>query len=236
MKLNNSTGVIYCLYPADSAGAEQVYIQKNQVSGSPKRRIDLFQSERAACSWLEQEKAAFVLNGRGGVSANYGKLLPGKISLDRLEAIIRADEQICCLTFIDENCVRRLYFRDEFSSCCLHFAGSDRQIDPEETLYAVVKYGSLGGKDSGLKPYSYITYPEIGYALFTGESCRRASEFLAHKADPDCYLEPVTLAGIYQRVKDLKKDPGSFIFCQEKSPHYILRRKDLRRIVAGSGF
>ena len=235
MKITNSTAGIYCLYARDHDGEEHLYIQKINISASPKKRIDLFESERAAYNWLDQEQAAFAMNGRWGLHANYKKLMPGKISPDEVWALIDADEKIYCLTFTDENCVRRLYFRDEFASCFPNFAGSAGNIDPEETIYAVVRYGSRDEEEISLKVHSYITYPEIAYPLFSAESCPRASEFLAGKSDPDCYLEPVTLADIYQRVKQKKKDPGSFVLCRQDSPHYILRRKDLRRIVEGSG-
>lgn len=223
-----------CLYITNEEGKEILYIYEDIFTGGSRSRLDLFESEKAARLWLKEEKELFTQANQRGNLAQYNKLSPGKILLTQLWELVDKDETIDSITVVDEDCVRRLYFRDNFHYCKSTFPKGIRPILPKEPLHMVVRNRDKTEKLTIMKESYFVTFPEIAMPLFSVGVASWAEQQVAYYPDQNYYIEETTLLDVYHRNRLTASRTNFFLFTREASPHYLLRSKDLKKIVDGS--
>lgn len=224
----------YCLCIKDYKGEEKMFLQNGISSESTRYRLDLFENEETLYRWIKQEQEIQALNKRWNIHAIYERLYPKKISIKEFSQLMREKEEIDSVTVVDKNGVRRLYFRDDFEYGYESFPISNQKLHPKEPIYIINRQRELDEQIILHKEPYFITYPEIATPLFVVGILEWAEELISRRPNQGYYIEQTTLYDVYMRTKLDLKDPGFFILSREEAPHYILRKKDLEKIVEGT--
>lgn len=225
---------IYCLYFEDMEGRTEMYLQRELLSDSNRLRIDLFESEKAAYKWINQEKEIMMQTNRESMSAFYERLTPHKLSLNEFSSLMRDNENLDSVTLVDENTLRRLYFRYEFEGNFHQFPQTNDEIVSKESIYVLSRQRSLDNQTILQKEFYFVTYPEIASPLISVGVESWADDLLSRKPNQGYYIEETTLHDIYLRIRLEEEDSGLFILLRDEGPHYIFRETDLKRIVESS--
>lgn len=224
----------YCLCIKDRNDEEQLFFQKDITPGSNRCRLDLFESPEAMRRWIQGEQEVFALNGQWNIHAIYERLYPKKIYSSEFQELIRKKEEIDSLTVIDNKGVRRLYFRDDFIDGYDSLTVPSQKLYAKEPIYVINRHRELDEQTVLQKESYFVTYPEIATPLFSSGIIEWAEDLLHRKPDQGYYIEQTTLSDLCMRINLTVKDPGFFILSREEAPHYILRRQDIRNIIAGT--
>lgn len=223
----------YCLYIKDGKGEEQMFLQRDISPNSIRCRLDLFENEETLYRWIKEEREVQALNERWGIHAIYGRLFPKKICITAFSALMKEKEEIDSITFVDKNGMRRLYFRDDFEYDYDTFPLSNQRLFAKEPIYIINRQRELDEQIILQKEAYFITYPEVATPLFSVGIKEWADELIDRKPNQGYYIEQTTLHDVYMRTGLEAKDPGFFILTREEAPHYILRRKDIKKIIEG---
>lgn len=234
MNLVDLNPSFYCLYIKMGAGKEKMFLQ-SEISPTPTRkRIDLFKSEDALYRWVKKEQEILALNERWSIHEIYDRLFAKKIFVQDFSKLMKEKEELDSITVVDENGIRRLYFRNDFEYGFGSFPTAPQKLYPKEPIYIINRQRGLDEKITLQKESYFVTYPEIATPLFSVGSREWAEELISRKPNQGYYIEKTTLHDVYMRTKLDAKDPGFFILTREDAPHYILRKVDLKNIVEGS--
>lgn len=224
----------YCLYIKMGGGKEKMFLQ-SELSPKPTRyRIDLFKSEEALYHWIKKEQEILILTERWSIHEIYDRLYAKKIFVKDFSKLMVEKEEIDSISVVDENGIRRLYFRNDFEYGFSSFPIANQKLYPKEPIYIINRQRELDEKIILQKESYFITYPEIATPLFSVGSRDWAEELISRKPNQGYYIEQTTLYDVYMRTRTESRDPGFFILSREEAPHYILRRADLKKIIEGS--
>lgn len=224
----------YCLYIKNRHGEEQMYLEVGPSSKSSKYRLDIFEDKETLDRWVKQEQEVQAHNDRWGMHAIYDRLYAKDISLIEFAKLMKEREDIDSITFVDRNGVRRLYFRTDFDEYGYDtFPISNQKIHPKEPIYIINRQRALDEQTILQKEAYFTTYPVIATPLFSAGIKEWAEDLISRKPDQGYYIEQTTLYDVYMRTTLERKDPGFFILSREESPHYILRKSDLKKIIEG---
>lgn len=220
----------YCLCIINREGEEQMFLQHDIAPESNRCRLDLFENTETLYRWIKEEQAIQAQNEKWSIHAIYERLYPKKIFLKEFQELITEKEEIDSVTVVDKNGVRRLYFRDDFKDGYNSFPLSSKKLFPKEPIYIINRQRELDEQTILQKESYFITYPEIATPLFSVGIREWAEELISRKPNQGYYIEQTTLFDIYMRTNIDSKDPGFFILSREEAPHYLLRKKDLKKI------
>lgn len=224
----------YCLYFKDHEDKEQMFLQSDVLSKSNRRRLDLFENEETLHHWVKEEQEALALKELWGTHAIYDNLFAKKIWLTEFAQLMEEKKEIDSITFVNENGIRRLYFRSDFTYGYDTFPTSQQKLYPKEPIYIINRQRELDEQTILQKEAYFITYPELATPLFSVGIKEWADQLINRKANQGYYIEQTTLYDLYMRTELELKDPGFFILSREEAPHYILRKKDLKKIIEGT--
>ncbi|KAE9632958.1 hypothetical protein GND95_10590 [Defluviitalea raffinosedens] len=223
----------YCLYFKNNKGEKQMFLQPDITPSSSRYQLHLFESKETLFGWIKQEQKIQALNEWRGIHKFYDRLYPKKIYITEFSTLMKENEEIDSVTVVAKNGVRRLYFRDDLTPDFNTFPISSKKLHSKEPIYIINRQKKLDKKIVLQKESYFVTYPEIATPLFSIEILEWAEDLISRKPNQGYYIEQTTLYDIYMRTTLEEKDPGFFILSKEEAPHYILRKKDLKRIVEG---
>lgn len=224
----------YCLCIKDRNHEEQLFLQQDITPGSNRCRLDLFESPEMMRCWIQGEREVFALNEQWNMHAIYERLYPKKLHSSDFQKLIREKEEIDSVTVIDNKGVRRLYFRDDFRDGYDSLIVPSQKLYAKEPIYIINRHRELDEQTVLQKESYFVTYPEVATPLFSIGIIEWAEDLISRKRDQGYSIEQTTLSDLYMRINLSVKDPGFFILSREEAPHYILRRQDIRKIVAGT--
>lgn len=225
----------YCLYIENREAVEQIFLQRDIAPESNRTRIDLFASEAAARRWIESEQEIQAEKGYENMHAIYDRLLPKKIFTSEFSTLMETHQEIDSITFVDENGVRRLCFRDDLDVYGLDiFSNVYEPLHPKEPIFIINRQKELDEKTILQKDAYFVTYPEIATPLFSIGILDWADDLISRRPNDGYYIEQTSLYDLYMRMQLEAEDPGFFILSREEAPHYILRIKDLKKIIDGT--
>lgn len=234
MKLVDLYPSFYCLFVNRGGGHEKMFLRSELTDEPARYRFDLFESKESAMRWIESEQDILALNESWGMHEVYSRMLVKKVSVKDFAVFMEENEKIDSVSFVDNQGVRRLYFREDFDYGFDVFPMPYQRIYPQEPIYIINRQKSLDDKIVLQKDTYFVTYPEVAPPLFAVGSRDWAEELIARKPDQGYYIEETTIEDVYMRANMNEKDPGFFILSREEAPHYLLRRSDLQKIVEGS--
>lgn len=221
----------YCLYIINSKGEEQMFLQREISPNSSRYRLDLFDNKETLYRWIKEEQAVQAQSDQRGI---YDRLYPKKLFITEFSELMKKRDHIDSITVVDKNGVRRLYFRSDLNECGYNiFPTSHQKLHPKEPIYIINRQKKLDEQTVLLKESYFVTYPEIATPLFSAGIKEWADDLISRKPNQGYYIEQTTLYDVYMRTILDPIDPGFFILSREESPHYILRRNDLKRIIEG---
>lgn len=224
----------YCLFIKNGYGEEKMFLEKGLSSNSAQYRLDLFEDQETLYRWVKEEQEVQARNERWGMHAIYDRLYAKDISLMAFAELMKKREDIDSITFVDKNGVRRLYFRSDFDEYGYDtFPISNQKLHPKEPIYNINRQRALDEQTILQKESYFTTYPVIATPLFSAGIKEWAEDLISRKPDQGYYIEQTTLSDVYMRTTLERKDPGFFILSREESPHYILRKSDLKKIIEG---
>lgn len=224
----------YYLCIKDRQGEEQMFLQKDITPNSTKCRIDLFENEETLYHWIMEEQAIQALDEHWGIHKIYDRLYPKKIFISEFRQLMEEKEEIDSITFMNKDKVRRLYFRNDFENGYDTFPPSSQKLYPKEPIYIINRQRELDDHTVIQKESYFVVYPLVASPLFSLGIREWADDLISRKPDQGYYIEQTTLHDVYMRTELEEKDPGFFIFSREESPHYILRKADLKKIIEGT--
>lgn len=224
----------YCLYIRNRDGEEELFSQVDAASGSTRRRLDLFETEATAHHWIMEENKIHLLNKSHIFYGIYNRLYPKKIFITEFLDLMKERQEIDSISFINKNGVRRLYFRNDLLDNKNPFPISRQKLHPKEPIYIINRQKRISDKTTLAKDFYVISYPVIGIPLFSVGITEWADDLINRVPNKGYYIEKTSLFDIYMRVKLKSKYQGFFIFSREMAPHYILRKRDLKKIIDGS--
>lgn len=223
-----------CLYIKNRHGEEQMFLEKGLSSNSSKYRLDIFEDKETLYRWVNEEQEIQAQKEWWGIHAIYDRLYAKDISLIEFAKLMKEREDIDSITFVDKNGVRRLYFRSDFDEYGYDtFPISNQKLHPKEPIYIINRQRELDEHTILQKESYFTTYPVIATPIFSVGIKEWAEDLIKQKPDQGYYIEQTTLYDVYMRTTLEPKDPGFFILSREESPHYILRRNDLKKIIEG---
>lgn len=224
----------YCLYIINRKGEEELFLQEDITPGSTHIRLDLFESEAALHRWVKREKEILAQYEYWGSYNIYGRLYAKKLYVREFATLMQENENIHSITVIDENDIRRLYFRDDLQDDFLTFPTALKKLYPKEPIYMIYRQRKLNEQVILQKESYFVTYPEIAFPLFSIGILEWADDLIDRRPEQGYYIEETTLHDLYMRAELNPKDPGLFILSKEEAPHYLLRKRDLKAIVDGT--
>lgn len=224
----------YCLCIKNREGEEQIFLQHDIAPASARSRLDLFENTETLYCWIKEEQEIQAQNENWSIHAIYERLYPKKMFLKEFQQLITEKEEIDSVTVVTKNGVRRLYFRDDFKNSYNPFPLSSQKLYPKEPIFIINRQRELDEQTILQKESYFVTYPEIATPLFSVGIREWAEDLISRKPNQGYYIEQTTLSDLYMRTKLDSKDPGFFILSREEAPHYLLRQKDLKKIVEGT--
>jgi len=224
----------YCLCFKNREDEEQIYLHKDITPDSNRCRLDLFEDPETLHRWIQEEQEILAENGWMNTHALYGRLYPRKLLSSEFTELICEKEEIDSLTVVTKKGVRRLYFRDDFKDGYDSLPLPSQRLFAKEPIHIISRQRELDGQTVLQKESYFVTYPEIATPLFSIGIRDWADDLISRKPDQGYYIEQTTLSDVHMRASIEGKDPGFFILSREEAPHYLLRRKDILNIVAGT--
>lgn len=224
----------YCLCIKNREGEEQMFLQHDIAPESARSRLDLFENTETLYRWIKEEQEIQARNENWSTHAIYERLYPKQLFLKEFQQLITEKEEIDSVTVVNKNGVRRLYFRDDFKNSYDPFPLSSQKLYPKEPIFIINRQRELDEQTILQKESYFVTYPVIATPLFAVGIREWAEDLISRKPNQGYYIEQTTLSDLYMRTKIDSKDPGFFILSREDAPHYILRQKDLKKIVEGT--
>ncbi len=221
----------YCLCIQNCKGEEQMFLPSGLSPNSIQRRLDLFENEEILYDWIKEEQKMQSQMGLWGTHAVYERLYPKKISIQEFLELMKTNTSIDSVTVVDENGLRRLYFRNELEDNFDFVFINNQKLFAKEPIYIINRQKKIDEKTIIQKQSYFVTYPEIATPLFSVGIREWADELISRKADQGYYIEQTTLYDVYNRTNLNSKDLSLFILAREEAPHYILRQKNLRTII-----
>ena len=220
----------YCLYLKNRYGEEERFFQYDIRPDSSLRQLHLFESKEALYRWIEQEKEMMAL----GTHKIYERFYPKKMFLTEFSKLMKEDETIDSLSVIDNNGVRKLYFRSDLGPDFNELPVSNRKLYPKEPIYIINRQKMLDHSIILQKDSYFVVYPEVATPIFSIGILEWAEDLISRVSDQGYSIEQTNLFDIYRRTTLEEKYTGFFILSREEAPHYILRQNDLKRIVEGT--
>lgn len=234
MKIIDLNPSFYCLFVDRGGGHTKRFLQA-ELSPNPKRyRIDLFENEDVLKRWVQEEQAVFAQNEQWNMHEMYSRFYAEKISVQDFATLMEKQEEIDSVTFINNDGVRRVYFRIDFADDFSSFPVAHQKLYAKEPIYMINRQRELNEKVVLQKESYFVTYPQVANPLFSVGSRDWAEELVDRKPNQGYYIEQTTLHDVYMRLKLEDKDPGFFILSREEAPHYLLRKADLKKIMEGT--
>src|SRR5699024_6817428 len=220
----------YCPYIKNNQGDELIYFYKDISPDSTRKRLDLFESEEAMYRWIREEQKIHVKQERWSIFNIYDRLYPKKIFITELAQLMRRDVDLDCITHIDNEGVRRLYFKDEFENGYHSFPTSNHQLHPHEPIYMIYRQKKLNHRVTIQKESYFIVYPEVAFPLFSAGMLEWAEDLIDRRPNEGYYIEQTSLHDVYRRSIIEGENPF-FIFSREAGSHFLLREADIKKII-----
>ena len=221
----------YCLYIKDYRDEEKLFMQSAASSDSSLKRIDIFANEDILYSWIKEEQRILASKGLWGIYEIYDRLYSKKMFFHELTDLLERNKKIDSLTFVDNDGLRRLYFRNELEKNYTLLLMTDDRLYAKETIYIINRQKRLDDQVIMQKDAYFVTYPEIGTPLFSLGIKEWAYDLISRKPDQGFYIEKTSLYDIYNLTKLTSDDSSLFLLAREEAPHYILRQSNLKKIV-----
>ena len=222
---------LYCLYIKDMNDVERMFFQKDVTPGSSRRRLDLFESPEVAQRWIESEQTLFLKNDHANMHNIYGRLYPKKINALAFQQLMNEHENLDSITIVDNDRMRRLYFRDDFIHGYEGLLAPSKPLNIHEPIYMINRQKKLNEKTILQKESYFVVYPVIATPLFSAEMIDWAEELVLRYPDDGYYIEQTTLSDLSMRLDLETKDPGFFILSQTETSLYVLRKDDIDRLL-----
>lgn len=143
---------------------------------------------------------------------------------------MRRDVDLDCITHIDKEGVRRLYFKDEFENGYHSFPTSNHQLHPHEPIYTIYRQKKLNQRVTIQKDSYFVVYPEVAFPLFSAGMLEWAEDLINRRPNEGYYIEQTSLHDVYRRSILEGKNPF-FIFSRETGSHFLLREADIKKII-----